>query len=283
MCRWWFIMLVIGGKKFKNFLIAEAGINHNGDIKTALKLIDSAKKNGADAIKFQTYKTEKRINKKYTKIFKILKRCELNFKEFKILKDYCDKKKIIFFSTPFDCESAYFLDDLGVKLFKIASFDISNLELINCVLGFKKSTIISTGMSNLKEIENIFKIYKKRSIKLYILHCISSYPNKEHNSLLSNIEFLKKKFNCNIGLSDHTNGIKIPIYANLLGANIIEKHFKLNKDHKCVDSSVSITGDQLKKLAKEINNIDKILGQPKFGIRTSEKGSIIFKRKKIIR
>ena len=283
MCRWWFIMLVIGGKKFKNFLIAEAGINHNGNLKTALKLIDSAKKNGADAIKFQTYKTEKRINKKFTKIFDILKRCELNFQDFKILKDYCDKKKIIFFSTPFDCESAYFLNDLDVKLFKIASFDISNHELINCVLKFKKTTLISTGMSNLKEIENIYKIYKKRSIKLFILHCISSYPNREQDSLLSNIQFLKKKLNCNIGLSDHTNDIKIPIYANLLGANIIEKHFKLNKDHKCIDSPVSITGNQLKKLKEELNNIDIILGQPKFGIRVSEKDSVIFKRKKMIR
>ena len=138
-------------------------------------------------------------------------------------------------------------------------------------------------MSDLKEIENIYKIYKKRSIKLFILHCISSYPNKEQNSLLSNIEFLKKKFNCNIGLSDHTNDIKIPIYANLLGANVIEKHFKLNKYHKCVDSPVSITGDQLKKLKDEIDNIEKILGQPKFGIRDSEKASVIFKRKKMIR
>ena len=122
----------------KNFLIAEAGINHNGNLKTALKLVDAAKKNGADAIKFQTYITEKRINKKYRKIFDILKKCELPFKNFEIISDYCKKKKIIFFSTPFDIESVYFLDSINVKIFKIASFDISNHELVNEILKIKR-------------------------------------------------------------------------------------------------------------------------------------------------
>lgn len=267
--------------KNNNFLIAEAGINHNGNLKTALKLVDTAKKSGADAIKFQTYITEKRINKKYDKIFKILKRCELSFENFKIISDYCKMKKIIFFSTPFDIESVNFLDGINVKIFKIASFDIGNLELINEIIKTKKKTIISTGMASYKEIKNVYKKFKKKNIDIALLHCVSSYPNKDETSYLSNINFLKKKFKCEIGISDHTNQIKIPIYGNLLGANIIEKHLKINPDHKCVDSPVSITGAQMKILKDELNKIKIIINKPKFGVRKSERGSIIFKRKKI--
>ena len=124
--------------KNNNFLIAEAGINHNGNLKTALKLVDTAKKSGADAIKFQTYITEKRINKKYDKIFRILKKCELSFKNFEIINNYCKRKKILFFSTPFDIESVDFLNSIKVKMFKIASFDISNYELITKLSKQKK-------------------------------------------------------------------------------------------------------------------------------------------------
>ena len=138
----------------KKFLIAEAGINHNGRLSQAFKLVDVAKKNGADAIKFQTYITEKRT-KKNSPIFNILKKCELKYSEFEILKKYCDKKNILFFSTPFDRESVQFLNDLKVKLFKIASFDISNYQLINEIIKTKKPTIVSTGMANLREIKKI--------------------------------------------------------------------------------------------------------------------------------
>ena len=267
--------------KKKNFLIAEAGINHNGKLNQALKLVNAAKNSGADAIKFQTYITEKRA-KKNSPIFNILKKCELNYKEFKIFKDYCDSKKILFFSTPFDKEAVWFLNDIKVKLFKLASFDISNYQLISEVAKTKKPTIVSTGMANLNEIKKIHKIFKNKKVELAILHCISSYPNKEENSYLSNINYLKKKFKCEIGLSDHTNGIKIPIYANLLGARIIEKHFKLNSNHKCVDSPVSIDPSQFKKLKIETLRIHKILNTCKFGIRKEERSAKQFKRKKIL-
>jgi len=266
----------------KNFLIAEAGINHNGKVKTALKLVDVAKKSGASAIKFQTYITEKRIKKKHKKIFDILKKCELKFCDFKIINDYCKYKKIDFFSTPFDRESVNFLDSMNVKLFKIASFDIGNYELINEILKTKKPTIVSTGMSSLKEIDKIYNKFKKNNIDLALLHCISSYPNKDDSSYLSNINFLKNKFKCEIGISDHTNDIKIPIYGNLLGAKIIEKHLKIDKKHKCVDAPVSITGKQFHALKNEIDNIAKILSKASFGIRKEEKGSKIFKRNKIL-
>lgn len=269
-------------KNLDNFIIAEAGINHNGKVKTALKLVDVAKKNGANAIKFQTYITEKRIKKKYTKIFNILKKCELKFNDFKIISDYCKYKNIKFFSTPFDKESVNFLDSLKVKIFKIASFDIGNYELINEIIKTKKPTIVSTGMASLNEIESVYNTFKKKKIDLALLHCVSSYPNKDKSSYLSNIIFLKKKFNCEIGISDHTSDIKIPIYGNLLGAKIIEKHLKIDENHKCVDAPVSITGSQLRSLKNETDNIKEILNEVSFGTRKEEKGSKIFKRKKIL-
>ena len=134
-------------KKFNPFIIAEAGINHNGKIKEALRLVDAAKKANVSAIKFQTYKTEKRT-KKNSPIFDILKKCELEYSEFKVIKDYCDEKKIIFFSTPFDIEAIDFLETIKVKLYKISSFDIQNYELIERVIKTKKPCIFSTGMSS---------------------------------------------------------------------------------------------------------------------------------------
>lgn len=265
----------------KKFLIAEAGINHNGNLKTALKLVKAAKKSGADAIKFQTYVTEKRINKKYTKIFNILKKCELNFNEFKIIKEYCDEKKIEFFSTPFDLEAVDFLSSLKVKYFKIASFDISNNDLINKIVTKKKTTIVSTGMASFNEIKKINLKFKKKKIPLIILHCVSSYPNKKENSYLANINYLKRSLNCEVGLSDHSKGIEVPTIARAMGVKFIEKHFMLNSKHKCVDSPVSITANQFLELSKKINEVDKTLGKVKFGIRKEEKNSIIFKRRKI--
>ena len=257
----------IFNQKIKSkFLIAEAGINHNGNLKEAFLLVDKAKESLADAIKFQTYKTEKRV-KKNSPIFNILKKCELSNEEFFKLKKYCDKKKITFFSTPFDCESVNFLDKINVKLFKISSFDIANIDLINEIKKTKKPTIVSTGMASIGEIQSTFKKFKNNNIPLALLHCISSYPNLEENSYLANITDLQKKFNCPIGLSDHTPNIKTSIYSYILGANIIEKHFYLGKGHNCVDKSVSLDPKKMKQLKTELINIDKILGNIKYGIK----------------
>ena len=263
------------------YIIAEAGINHNGNLKTAYNLVDVAKMNGADAIKFQTYDTKKRIGKKNKKVFKILEKCELSFNDFDKINNYCKLKKITFFSTPFDEDSVDFLESINVPFYKIASFDISNYQLIKKILSTKKPTIASTGMASFREINQIHKMFYKKGIDLAILHCVSSYPNFEKSSYLSNIPFLKNFFKCSIGISDHTNEIKIPIYGVLLGAKIIEKHIKINQSHKCVDAAVSITGKQLKTLREEVNKINLILNKPKFGIRPEEINARIFKRKKI--
>ena len=264
----------------KVFFIAEAGINHSGSLKKALKLVDAAKRAGANAIKFQTYHTEKRV-KKNNPVFNILKKCELNFKDFETINDYCKKKKIIFFSTPFDIESVQFLNYLKVPVFKIASFDIENYQLINEIIKTKKPIIYSTGMAKFNSIKKLNKILKRKKIEQCILHCISSYPNKEETSYLHNISFLKENFNCSIGLSDHSQEIKVPIYGFLMGAKVIEKHFKLFNDNNCVDSSVSLDEKQFRKMISEIEWARKIQGKIKFGIRNEEKSTKIFLRKKI--
>ena len=262
------------------FLIAEIGINHGGNLKKALRLVDKAKSSGANAVKFQTYITEKRIPRNHP-AFNIIKKSELNFDQFEKIKNYCDKKKIIFFSTPFDVESVNFLNDIKVKLFKISSFDIENYELINAILKKNKYTIISTGMASLQSIIKINKIFNKKKLNHSLLHCVSSYPLDEKKSYLNNLNFMKKKFNCDIGLSDHTPEIKTSIYGYLLGSKIIEKHFMLSNKDDCVDKSVSITPAQMKDLKNQLLNIDKILGKVSFGIRPNERNSISFKRKKI--
>ena len=271
----------IFNKKTKSkFLIAEAGINHNGNLKEAFQLVDKAKESLADAIKFQTYQTEKRV-KKNSPIFKILKKCELSNEDFYKLKKYCDKKKITFFSTPFDCESVVFLNKLNVKLYKIASFDVVNIDLINEIKKTRKPTIISTGMASLKEISSTYKKFKNDKIPLGVLHCVSSYPNLEENSYLANITDFKKKFDCPIGLSDHTPNIKTSIYSYILGASIIEKHFYLGKGHNCVDKSVSIDPKQMKELKEELNSIDKIYGNVKYGLKKGEEFAKNFRRKQM--
>jgi len=267
--------MLINEKDF--FIIAEIGINHGGNYEKAIKLIKSANKAGASAVKFQTYKTEKRV-KKNSPIFNILKKCELSFETFYKIKKFCDKNKITFFSTPFDIESVDFLEKINVKLYKISSFDISNYQLVNRIIKTKKPTIISTGMATLNEIEKVTNMFSNKKIKHYILHCISSYPNNEKNSFLKNISYLKDRLNVPIGLSDHTNDIKTSIYSYLLGAKIIEKHFKLSVNDRCVDAPVSITPNQLRKLINEISNIKKIMGTIKFGVRESEKKTLIYKR-----
>ena len=238
--------------KKKVFLIAEIGINHNGSLKKAIKLIDAAIKSGVSAVKFQTYKTELRV-KKESPIFSILKKCELSYEDFFKIKRYCDKKKIIFFSTPFDIKSIDFLEKIKVKLYKVSSFDISNFQLIDRVLLTKKPIIFSTGMASLKEIKKIHKICKIKRNNHALLHCISSYPTNEKDSLLGNVKFLKDNFNCTIGLSDHTNDIQTSVYSAILGAKVIEKHFKLSSDDNCVDSPVSITPSQMRLLRDKLD------------------------------
>jgi len=265
-------------KKFNPFVIAEIGINHMGSLNLAKKLIISAARAGVSAVKFQTYITEKRV-KKNSSIFKILKKCELKFKDFKILQQVAKKNNVEFFSTPFDEESFLYLHSIGVKKIKIASFDIINYKFLKYISKFKKTFILSIGMSRIEEIKKAYKILSNGGKnKISLLHCISSYPTKEKDSKLACIESLKKIFKCPIGISDHTNDIFVPFCAAAQGASIIEKHYKIDNKMKCVDSSVSITEKQMKKLIKILRRAEICYGTAKFGIRKTEKPFRVFRR-----
>lgn len=245
---------------YETHIIAEIGINHGGNIELAKKLIDSAHRAGVDSVKFQTYLTEKRT-KPGSPIFDILKNCELSFDAFKELKDYSDKKGIIFFSTPFDDESIEYLETINCPFYKIASFDLVNKPFLEKIAKTTKPVILSVGMSNINEIETAVKILSKNTNKVALLHCISAYPTKEEDANLAAIHTLREKFgNHLIGHSDHTDGIKIPLYAVAAGAKIIEKHFKISADMDCVDAPVSITEEQMKQLVKETRALEKIMG-----------------------
>ena len=262
----------------RTYIIAEIGINHRGDINIAKQLIDSAVRSGVDAVKFQTYITEQRAPKGNDEVFKILKDLELPFEAFKELKDYAKQYDVDFFSTPFDKESVDYLESIGMDLYKIASFDIVNHQLLREVAKTGKPVIMSVGMSNLNEIEEAYNILKNGTNNIAILHCISSYPTIEKDSNLSNIYKIQKQYDCIIGQSDHTNDIKVPIYAAAAGAQILEKHFKIDDDFECVDAPVSITEIQMKKMVEEVRDLEKIFGNEDFGLREAEKGVDIFRR-----
>ena len=263
----------------RTYIIAEIGINHRGDINIAKQLIDSAVRSGVDAVKFQTYITEQRAPEGNDEVFKILKDLELPFEAFKELKDYANQYDVDFFSTPFDEESVEYLESIGVDLYKIASFDIVNHQLLRAVAKTGKPVIMSVGMSNLDEIEDAYNILKIGTNNIAILHCISSYPTIEKDSNLSNICKIQERYDCIIGQSDHTNDIKVPIYAAAAGAQILEKHFKIDEEFECIDSPVSITELQMQKLIEEVRTLEDIFGNESFGIRESEEGSKIFRRK----
>ena len=262
------------------FLIAEVGINHNGSINKAKELIDAASESGYDAVKFQTYKTETRIPDIKHDIFKILKRCELAYSDFNILKEHSEKKKIKFMSTVFDTMDYNYLESIGTSIYKISSFDLINLKLINEVSKSNKAIILSTGMGDISEIDKAYDILKKNSNNFSLLHCVSSYPLLEENSNLRAIATLKGRYECPIGYSDHTNGTDTPIYSVAVGSKIIEKHFKIDDD--CVDSSVSIDIDDSKKMIKEIRKLEKILGTGIKNCLDVEKNTKIFRKNFII-
>lgn len=259
------------------YTIAEIGINHGGNLKNALKLIKSAKKSGANSVKFQTYTAENRVSKK-SPIYEILKNCELSYSDFKIIKNYSDEIGIDFFSTPFDIESVDFLDSLGVDKYKVSSFDVNNFDILRHIAKKKKTVIVSVGMADLKEINKVFNFLSKYKNKIAILHCISSYPLDPFEANLDVINRLKKQYNCIIGYSDHTNSIEVPLYAAAMGAQIIEKHYTINKNDNCIDKVVSIDEKQMKQLNNELNNLSNILGSNFLGLRKVEKNSKQFKR-----
>lgn len=265
------------GENQKTFIVAEVGINHNGDVETAKKLITEAKKAGADAVKFQTYITEKRV-KKDMPIFDILKRCELSREQTKELSQFSKEQGISFFSTPFDEESVDLLYEIGVPVFKIASFDIVNKNLLRHVASKNLPVIFSRGMTNEEEIREAIGIFENENVPYAILHCVSSYPAKDEDANLKVINTLKKKFNCPVGYSDHTSGNHVPILSIAAGACIIEKHFTLDKDMEGPDHKLSCDPQELKELVQQARKIESIMGDAKVRLLECEKPTAQYRR-----
>ena len=263
--------------KKKVFIIAEVGNNHEGNFSIAKKLVHLAAKAGADAIKFQTFRTENFIRKKDIKRFKQLKKFELSYEQFKSLKKLAHIEKIKFISTPLDLESADFLIK-NADLIKIASSDNNFFPLIEKVLKSKKSIIISTGMTNITQIKDltnyIYKVIGKKSAekRIALLHCVTSYPVEDKFANLRSVEYLIKNSKLTIGYSDHTLGNDACIAAVAMGAKVIEKHFTINKKFsKFRDHALSADYTDLKNIVSRIRKVEKQLGRFNKEIQKPEK------------
>lgn len=262
----------------RTYIIAEVGINHGGDLAVAKKLISSVAKTGADAVKFQTYLTEKRAPAGNQTIYDILKRCELPLDAFAELKDCAEEHGLTFFSTPFDAESLEALESIGCSMYKVASFDVVNQELLRQVARTGKTIVMSVGMANMKEIENAFSLLNRDTRNIALLHCVSSYPLAEEDADLATIYRLQDTFDCPVGYSDHTNDIYVPLSAVAAGAQIIEKHYKIDDDMDCVDAPVSITEKQMTNMVNEIRRLERVFGNGELGVRSAEKDITVFRR-----
>ena len=285
-------------KNKKVFIIAEAGVNHNGKLKIAKKMVDVAVEAGVDAVKFQTFKSENLVSKFAQKAdyqkkttaesnsqFEFLKKLELSVNDHKRLIDYCSDKEIIFISSPFDLESIDLLNDFGLEIFKIPSGEINNLPYLRKIGHLNKKIILSTGMTDLKEIGASLKILtesgtSKKSIT--VLHCNTEYPSPMTDVNLMAMLTIRKTFDVSVGYSDHTLGIEVPIAAVALGASVIEKHFTLDKNMEGPDHKTSLEPDELFQMVKAIRNIEKALGTGTKKPSPSEIKNISIVRKSVV-
>ena len=266
------------------FFVAEISANHNGNFDTAKKLIKLAKSKGADAVKLQTYSPITmtiKSSKKYFKIksgiwkgenlWSLYEKAQTPYQWHKKLFDYAKSIGILCFSTPFDETAVDFLETLNCPLYKISSFEMLDFSLIKKISETKKPLILSTGMAKLYEIEKSYNYARKVGIKnLAILYCVSNYPAKISDFNLNNIKILKDRFNCPVGLSDHSKNDLVAFSAVSAGAQIIEKHIALENQTRSLDIKFSIKGDQIKKFSNTINMAKKLLGSKKFKRDKSE-------------
>ncbi|WP_312470772.1 N-acetylneuraminate synthase [Neobacillus sp.] len=304
------------------YIIAEAGVNHNGSLNLAFALVDAAVKAGVDAVKFQTYKTENLVTKnakqaKYqiknigeeTSQFDMLKKLELSFKAFLQLKEYCDEKKIEFLSTPFDHESVNFLiDKIKINMVKIPSGELTNFPFIHYVATKRKPIILSTGMASLVEIHESLSFiafglaYPNEKVKIdtvrafyhtseakkwlrdyvTILHCTTEYPTPFTDINLLAMDLLKQEFQMNVGLSDHSEGIYVPFAAVARGAQVIEKHFTVSRYLPGPDHHASLEPDELAEMVKAIRLIEKSLGNSEKIPTINEQQNKIVVRKSLV-
>lgn len=285
-----------GEETMSAFIIAEAGVNHNGSLELAKKLVDAAKDAGADCVKFQTFISKNIVSKNAVKAEyqkqqtepeesqqDMLKKLELSFDEFVELNEYCKSKSIEFMSTAFDFDSIDFLDSLEMGTWKIPSGDITNLPYLIKIAKLNKPVILSTGMSTMEDIRSAIKALKENgATELTVLHCTTEYPTPFEDVNLRAMDTIKEEFGVKVGYSDHTKGIEVPIAAVALGATVIEKHFTLDKTMEGPDHKASLEPNELKAMVDSIRHIEMALGNGIKQPAESEKKNMAIARKSII-
>lgn len=256
------------------FVIAEAGVNHNGSLDMAIELVDAAKQCGADAVKFQTFKADRLVTRHAAKAayqhqavpgadsqYAMLKALELTDDDFQQLHSHCQDIGIEFLSSPFDASSAVFLNELGMRLFKVPSGEITNLPLLKRIGGFGKPVILSTGMCYLAEIEVALNLLKEAGAgDITILHCVTQYPAPYEEINLLAMNTLANAFGVSVGYSDHTAGIEIPIAAVAMGATVIEKHFTLDTTLPGPDHAASLAPGDFRQMVQAIRHVESARG-----------------------
>ena len=281
-------------------IIAEAGVNHNGSLELAKQLVKKAYEAGADYVKFQTFKAEKGISRKAKKAvyqientgkveesqLEMVKKLELSYKEHQILIDYCNELGINFFSTAFDFDSIEYLHSLRLGIWKIPSGEVTNYPFLKRVAAFNEKTILSTGMCDMEDVRAaVDALYKNGLSKenLILLHCNTEYPTPFEDVNLKAMDALREEFGVEVGYSDHTKGIEVPIAAVTLGATVIEKHFTLDRNMEGPDHKASLEPDELKAMVSAIRNIEKAVGgDGTKHVSESERKNIAIARKSIV-
>lgn len=253
-------------KNKKVILVAEIGMNHNGNISLAKEMIEAASEAGADYIKLQSYVTEL-LHHPSSPAFASAKAVELSFDEQQLLFDFAAEKNINLFSTPYDLKSADFLSKQRLNIYKVASMDLNNFQLLRKLAGYGGEIVMSTGMAYLEEVDSAICFCREHGTrKIVLLHCVSDYPAKFEEVNLASINTLRSHFNCPVGLSDHSLGFEIPIAAVAMGAQIIEKHFTLDKKmaekFPDADHDISLDKKDFRKLRQMVDNVRKAIGTP---------------------
>ena len=281
-------------------IIAEAGVNHNGSIELAKKLVEKAKEAGVDYIKFQTFKAsklvtkaakqaeyqQKNIGKEGDSQYQMLKKLELSPEEHEVLIDYCRQLGIKFFSTAFDFDSIEYLHSLNLGLWKIPSGEVTNYPFLKRIAAYNEPTILSTGMCDMEDVRAAVDALFRNGLSkenLILLHCNTEYPTPFEDVNLKAMDALRKEFGVEVGYSDHTKGIEVPIAAVALGATMIEKHFTLDRNMEGPDHKASLEPDELKAMVSAIRNIEKAVGgDGTKHVSESEKKNIAIARKSIV-
>lgn len=280
------------------FIIAEAGVNHNGSLKTALLMVDAAVRAGADAVKFQTFRAAALVSKFAPKAayqrkttdkdesqLAMIRRLELDLEAHKALMRHCRERKVVFISAPFDLDSIDLLARLKLGIFKVPSGEITNLPYLRKIGALRRKIILSTGMSNLKEIEAALAVLVKsgtRKENITVLHCNTEYPTPFKDVHLRAMAAMREALGVKVGYSDHTPGIEVAIAAAALGACVIEKHFTLDRKMPGPDHQASLEPDELRQMVSAVRHVEAAMGCARKKASPSEKPNIVVARKSIV-